>query len=351
MQNYSILLIDDSPVIIMALTEFMKESELSLTILRANSGKLACSMAEEKLPDLIITDWEMPEMDGIETIKALKNNEQTKDIPIIMCTGKMTKSENLKTALRAGAVDFIRKPVDKIELIARVNSMLTLSESYKKIKTQVDEIAAEKDKTEKLLLNTLPKKIVSDLKKFGKTEPELFQNVSVFFSDIICFTEISNNLEPKVLISELNQIFTEFDNIMEKYSCERIKTIGDAYLAVCGMPTSNTKHAENIINSAIEIINFLKLRNKTEKYKWEIRIGIHSGPVIGAVVGIKKYIYDVFGPTINIASRMESNSEAMKINLSETTRKLTIGKFLVEERKPIEVKGIGLTKMYFLKVV
>jgi len=349
MQNYSILLIDDSPVIIMALTEYMKESELSLTILRADNGKIACQLAEEKIPDLIITDWEMPGMDGIETIKALKNNEITKDIPVIMCTGKMTKSENLKTALRAGAVDFIRKPVDKIELIARVNSMLSLSESHQKIKAQIAEIAAERDKTEKLLLNTLPKKIVSDLKEFGKTEPELFQNVSVFFSDIVGFTDISSRLETKVLISELNEIFTEFDNIMEKNFCERIKTIGDAYLAVCGMPIPNANHAENIINSAIQIIEFLKLRNKTEKYKWEIRVGIHSGNVIGGVVGIKKYIYDVFGTTINTASRMETNSEPMRINLSELTRKLVSGKFRFEERKPIEVKGIGLMKMYFLK--
>jgi CheY-like chemotaxis protein len=299
MQNYPILLIDDSPVIISALTEFMKESELSLTALRANSGKLACKMAEEKLPGLIITDRKMPEMDGIDTKKALNINGLTKYIPVIMCTGKMTKSENLKTALRAGVVDFIRKSVDKIELIARVNPILNLSESHKIIKTQIAEIAAEKDKTEKLLINTLPKKIVSDLKIFGKTEPELFQNVSVFFSDIIGFTETSNNLETRVLISELNEIFTEFDNIMEKYSCERIKTIGDTYLAVCGMPIPNIKHADNIINSAIEIINFLKNRNKTERHKWEIRIGIHSGSVIGAVVGIKNiFIMSLAQPSI-----------------------------------------------------
>ena len=121
MRTYSILLIDDSDLILMALTEYIKESELSLNILTANNGDDACEIAANKLPDLIITDWEMPEMDGIETIKALKADEVTKDIPVIMCTGRMTKSDNLNTALQAGAVDFIRKPVDKIELIARVN--------------------------------------------------------------------------------------------------------------------------------------------------------------------------------------------------------------------------------------
>ncbi len=348
MRTYSILLIDDSDLIMMALTEYIKESELTLNILTTNNGQEACRIAAEKVPDLIITDWEMPEMDGIATIKALKADLATREIPVIMCTGKMTKSDNLNTALKAGAVDFIRKPVDKIELIARVNSMLSLSESYQKIKAQVAEIATEKNKTERLLLNTLPKQIVSDLKTHGKTEPELFEDVSVFFSDIIGFTNISTTIEPKILIEELNEIFTEFDNIMEKYSCERIKTIGDAYMAVCGMPIKNLDHAENMINSAIEIIDYLNLRNQTEKYKWNIRIGIHSGAVIGGIVGIKKYIYDVFGDTVNTASRIESNSEALKINISEVTYNLVSEKFSFEERKPIEVKGLGLMKMYFV---
>ncbi len=142
MENYSILIIDDSPDNLETIIEYLSESELSLTILKAPNGKIACSLAEKKHPDLIITDWEMPEMDGIETIKYLKSQEKTKDIPIIMCTGKMITSENLNMSLKAGAVDYIRKPIDIIELNARVNSMLKLSRSYKKIK----HLIATKDK-------------------------------------------------------------------------------------------------------------------------------------------------------------------------------------------------------------
>ncbi|MDP8315073.1 MAG: adenylate/guanylate cyclase domain-containing protein [Candidatus Celaenobacter antarcticus] len=213
-----------------------------------------------------------------------------------------------------------------------------------------DIITEEKAKSDKLLLNILPVRIVNDLKQNGTTEPEAFDDVTVYFSDIVGFTKLSSHLEPKFLIDELNEIFTAFDNIMEKNNCERIKTIGDAYLAVCGLPVPNNMNVINIINSAIEIIEYLKDRNSKSEIEWKIRVGIHSGKVIGGVVGIKKYIYDVFGDTINTASRMETNSEPMRINISETTYKLTKNEYKFIEREPIKLKGKGIQKMYFIDI-
>lgn len=210
-------------------------------------------------------------------------------------------------------------------------------------------IAREKEKSEKLLLNILPEAVANDLKENGQTIPRTFENVTVFFSDIVTFTNISAAMEPVLLISELNDLFTNFDDIIEKHSCERIKTIGDAYLAVCGMPQENPNHAENMILAAKEIIHYLNERNSTHSIQWKIRIGIHTGKVVGGVVGVKKYIYDVFGDTINTCSRMESNSLPMKINISETTYQLTRDKFTFQERKIQEVKGKGLVKMYFVE--
>jgi len=211
------------------------------------------------------------------------------------------------------------------------------------------ELAEEKEKTEQLLLNTLPLKVVNDLKMNGKTEPESFDEVTVYFSDIVGFTNISTSLEPAVLIGQLNDIFTAFDNIMERHHCERIKTIGDAYLAVCGMPERHENHAENMAKAALEIRQFLEERNQQNSIQWKIRIGLHSGKVVGGVVGIKKYIYDVFGDTINTTSRMESNSEPMRINVSETTYRLLQSKFRFTPREPMEIKGKGLMRMYFLE--
>ncbi|MDM8561218.1 adenylate/guanylate cyclase domain-containing protein, partial [Candidatus Parabeggiatoa sp. HSG14] len=220
---------------------------------------------------------------------------------------------------------------------------LTLKDAHNLIKL-------EKEKSDKLLLNVLPIKVANDLKEKGKTKPESFDNVTTYFSDIVGFTNLSSQMEPKILIDELNNIFTAFDNIIEKHQCERIKTIGDAYLCVCGMPEKNPHHAENVIKSAIEIIKYLRQRNQNSEVQWEIRIGIHTGSVVGGIVGIKKYIYDVFGDTINTTSRMEANSESMKINISETTYQLVKDKFKIVERGMKLVKGKGNMKMYFIDI-
>lgn len=209
-------------------------------------------------------------------------------------------------------------------------------------------IFQERQKSEKLLLNILPKKVADTLKKYGKTEPESFPEVTMYFSDIVGFTNASNGLDPKFLIEELNDLFTTFDNIMESYGCERIKTIGDAYMGVCGLPAPNENHAENIAKASVDILDALEKRNEASDQKWRIRIGIHSGKVTGGVVGVKKYIYDVFGDTVNTASRMESNSEAMRINVSDATYEILKDKFNFEKREPVEVKGKGIFQMYFL---
>ena len=216
------------------------------------------------------------------------------------------------------------------------------------VKERTIELEQEKEKTEQLLLNTLPLRVVNELKENGYSKPESFENVSVYFSDIVGFTTVSTKLEPAVLIKELNDIFTVFDDIMEKFECERIKTIGDAYLAVCGMPDKNENHAENLAKAALEIKEYLKRRNEHSTINWKIRIGLHSGKVVGGIVGVRKYIYDVFGDTINTTSRMESNSEPMRINVSETTYLLLKDKFSFIAREPMEIKGKGMMKMFFL---
>jgi adenylate cyclase len=209
-------------------------------------------------------------------------------------------------------------------------------------------IQKEKEKSDQLLLNILPAQVANDLKETGKTEPQLFENVTVYFSDVVGFTNMSSALEPSLLIAELNDIFTAFDNIIERNDCERVKTIGDAYLCVCGMPAPNPNHAENIVRSALEIVDYMNKRNQTSDIQWRIRIGIHSGKVVGGVVGVKKYIYDVFGDTINTASRMESNSEPMRINISQATYDLVKDKFPITPRGVHLIKGKGEMAMYFV---
>lgn len=173
----------------------------------------------------------------------------------------------------------------------------------------------ERRKSEKLLLNILPKSVADELKLTGRTETMSYDNVAVLFSDIVEFTNISATMNPKILINELNTIFTEFDNISEANNCERIKTIGDAYLAVCGIPDANDHFADNMVNTAVKIVQYLKKLQVEVDSPWRTKIGIHGGSVVGGVVGIKKYIYDIFGNTVNMASRIQSATKIYHVDI------------------------------------
>lgn len=240
---------------------------------------------------------------------------------------------------------------------AAFNSMATqLKEAFDKIEAQRTQLATayeiiqeEKRKSDDLLLNILPEPVADELKRTGSAKPESFEGVTILFSDLVGFTDHSSRLTASELIGELNELFTAYDGVIERHDCERIKTIGDAYLAVCGMPDADPDHARKMVDAALEIVDYLRDRAGRSRVGWQARIGIHSGSVVGGVVGVKKYIYDVFGDAINTASRMESHSEPMRVNVSESTRKLLDDRYAFTDREPIEVKGKGQMAMSFVE--
>ncbi len=352
MNDYKILIVDDQPENLEVIVNIVEHLGQNFEVLQALNGKTACMIAEEEVPDLVITDWEMPVMDGIEFIKTLKADDRLKEIPIIMCTGIMTSSENLKTALEAGAVDYIRKPVDRIELRARLQSMLALSDSFKTIQKQVLEIAEEKEKSDKLLLNILPPTVAEELKEKGQTTPRQYEDVSIVFTDFSGFTTISEEMSPSELVNTLDKIFHEFDLITEKYGLNRIKTIGDAYMCASGLPEPNGEHAVKAVSAAIEMRDYIRTFNSglsEGKPHWNVRIGVNSGAVVAGVVGIKKFAYDIWGDAVNVASRMESSGAIGKVNISGTTFKLVEHHFSTEYRGKIEAKNKGQIDMYFVE--
>ena len=349
MRSFKILIIEDDPIYEKIISHILENIDGEITLLKSNNGIEALGILKQENPDLILTDWDMPQMNGIEFCKSIRADQDFEQIPVIMCTGKNTSSKNLKTAFESGVVDFIRKPIDKLELISRVNSMLKLSESYQTIKQQKEEIEAEKEKSDRLLRNILPQKIAEDLKKYGETKPRQYNNVTVLYSDIVDFTVKTLQISSNILLNELNEIIKAFDLIMDKHNCEKIKTVGDAYVAVCGLPLENPDHAENVIHASKEIISYLQERNKKSKYRWEVRIGVDTGEVVGGIVGTTKFIYDIFGDPVNTASRLEQNSEVMRIHVSERTYRLVKNKFHFEPQEPLEVKGKGMMQMYFVK--
>lgn len=209
-------------------------------------------------------------------------------------------------------------------------------------------IEIERNKSESLLLNILPHEVAEELKENGKSTAKQFQDVSVLFTDFANFTANSEKLGVQELLNELNICFTAFDNIMEKNGLEKIKTIGDAYLAVSGLPLDNPNHALNAVHAALEIVDYMKERKRQNPDALEIRIGIHSGPVIAGIVGVKKFAYDIWGDTVNTAARMEQSGEKGRVNISETTFTLTETDFTFEHRGKIHTKGKGNMDMYFV---
>lgn len=214
-------------------------------------------------------------------------------------------------------------------------------------------IEIEKNRSDELLLNILPEEVAEELKAKGSAGAKQFDQVTVMFTDFKGFTQISEKLTAQELVSEIDICFRAFDNIIHKYKIEKIKTIGDSYMCAGGLPVANESHAEDILNAALDISTFmqshLEERKSGGKPIFEIRIGIHSGPVVAGIVGIKKFAYDIWGDTVNTASRMESTGEAGKINISGSTYQLVRDKFSCIHRGKIQVKSKGDIDMYFVE--
>lgn len=211
-------------------------------------------------------------------------------------------------------------------------------------------ISREKKRSESLLLNILPAETAKELKINGKVDAVKFDQVTVLFTDFVEFTRVAERVEPEQLVKSIDYYFKGFDEITTKYGLEKIKTVGDSYMCACGLPTINPMHARNVISAAKEMIDLVRneLNALDGLSHFEIRIGIHTGPVVAGIVGIKKWQYDIWGDTVNIASRMESMSNPGRVNLSETTYLQIKDEFACEYRGEIEVKNRGPLKMYFL---
>jgi len=219
--------------------------------------------------------------------------------------------------------------------------------------SQRNKIRQEKKRSDELLLNILPNEVANEIKENGRSTPKTFSMVTVMFTDFKDFTTVSQNISAELLVAELDYCFSAFDKILQQYKIEKIKTVGDAYLCAGGMPVSNFTHATDMVTAAIEIRDFMLARKKEKESRgevpFELRLGIHTGPVVAGIVGIKKYAYDIWGDTVNLAARMEQHSVAGKINISETTYELVKDKFHCEHRGKISAKNKGEIDMYFVE--
>ena len=261
----------------------------------------------------------------------------------------ITKAENDKKEIYQKN---IRNLIGTVLLFLIIVSSVLLFQQ-KKIKKEKKKVEDEKVKNEKLLLNILPEEVANELKETGYSKAKSYESATVLFTDFKDFTVLGEKLSPEKLVNEINTYFSEFDNIIEKYNIEKIKTIGDAYLCAGGIPVANKTHHFDVVNAAIDIIKYIE-KVKLEKtakgeIAFDLRIGINTGPLVAGIIGVKKFAYDIWGDTVNTAARMEQNSEAGKINISGSTYELIKDGFKCHYRGKINAKNKGDIDMYFVE--
>lgn len=267
-------------------------------------------------------------------------SKQLKQVQVL--SDKTLQQEQEKQHLLENQKEQLEKEVE-----VRTYEVITQKE---KIQKQHDELKAEKQKSDDLLLNILPAEIAEELKENGTSAAKHFDHVTVLFTDFVDFTKAGERMTPQQLVDELHTCFKAFDEIISRYNIEKIKTIGDAYLAVAGLPLADEAHAANTVKAALDIREFIAERKqRLPDTSFNIRIGIHSGSVVAGIVGVKKFAYDIWGDTVNTAARMEQSSEPGKINISEFTYELVKDTFNCTHRGRINAKNKGEMNMYFVE--
>jgi class 3 adenylate cyclase len=326
-----ILVVDDTPANIQTLSATLKEKGYQISV--ATNGKQALEAVKRVRPDLVLLDVMMPEMDGFETCRLLKASVSTSDIPIIFLTAR-TDTADIVKGFELGAVDYVPKPFNAHELLARVNTHLTMDRLHRE--------------NERLLLSILPASIATRLKSGDAGIADHFSEVSVLFADIVGFTELSGGMSPKTLVSLLDDLFTLFDQLAREHRVEKIKTVGDCYMAVSGVPEERADHAPALADMALEMVEALKEFNRNQGTFLQIRIGLNTGPVVAGVIGRSKFIYDLWGDTVNTASRMESTGVPNRVQVTEQMQRALASKFELESRGEVEVKGKGRLPAWLL---
>jgi class 3 adenylate cyclase/DNA-binding NarL/FixJ family response regulator len=369
--TFNVLYVDDEEN---NLNSFRAALRRNYNIYTALSGDEGMEVLSKNDIHVIVTDQRMPNMTGVQFLQHIPGDQD--NIRIIL-TG-FSDMESIIEAINTGKVyRYITKPWDKDELkitidnaietvmLRRNNKQLIqelqlhneqleekVLERTREIEKQKTIIEKAKAQSDSLLLNILPDEIAEELKEFGRSYARKHDQVSVLFADIKGFTSIAEKLTPVKLVMQLDEVFGAFDNIIAKYGMEKIKTIGDAYMCACGLPKADSENALKAVKAALDMQHYLREFGQTNKIQdlpiFEVRIGIHTGPLVAGVVGSKKFAYDIWGDAVNLASQMEQHSEPGRVNISAATYALVKAHFQCTDRGMIVTKSKGDVEMYFV---
>lgn len=350
---HRVLLVDDQAMIGEAVRRSLAgQADIAFEFCR--DADTALDVAAAFQPTVILQDLVMPGIDGLDMVRRFRSASATAQVPVIVLSAKEEAVVKAQL-LDAGANDYLVKLPDQIELLARIRvhsdayrRLLERNEAFAALERSMADLRREREKSERLLLNILPEKIAARLKDGEATIAEHFSAVTVLFADLCGFTEFSQHAEPRQLVAMLDEIFSAFDHLAHAYGVEKIKTIGDAYMAVAGLPVPRADHAAAVADMALGMLDAFRRIMTSRSLALEVRVGIHSGPVVAGVIGRHKFTYDLWGDTVNLASRLESHGEPSRIHLSQATRDLLGTAYRVADRGTVSIKGKGPMPTFFL---
>lgn len=324
-------------------------------VIFAVNGHEVLQMIDKRRIDLVLLDLVMPGASGFEVLRAAKSGQPAKDIPIIMISG-VDDTEKVVACIETGADDYVLKPFNATLLRTRVRALLDRKQSRdlereqtEQLKAALLQLEAERQTTEKLLLSILPRKVCEELQLRGSVSPTYFEDVTIIFTDFVSFTSSTEKLTADELVTLLNEYFTAFDTIVDRYGLEKLKTVGDSYIFLSGLPERTPSHPVDALLASIEMLQYVMAAQQSRPNPgWSMRIGIHTGSVIAGVVGTSKFAFDVWGDAVNFASRMVMSGAANKINVSERAFQRLKDFFSCTPRGLVGIKGNRQAEMYFV---
>jgi adenylate cyclase len=347
-----LLIVDDQVTNVLLLERLLRSAGYSAVSSTQNPTEVM-DLHRKNRYDLILLDLNMPEMDGFQVMEGLKGIEGEGVLPVLVITAQ--PNEKLR-ALKVGALDFLSKPFDIAEVLARVQNLLQVRLLSLETQKLYEQVLVEQDLSEMLLHNMLPQAIAERLKGRSKLTADhlnqaivdSYANVTVLFADIVGFTAFSQVVSPEVMVDVLNNIFTRFDHIAAHRGLEKIKTIGDCYMAAAGLPVVVADHADRAAHMSLDMLVAIQDFNASSQHPLDIRIGISTGAAVAGVIGKSKFLYDLWGDVVNTASRMESHGTPGRIQMSDATRQALTQPFSLEHSGVNNVKGKGAMITWFL---
>ena len=340
-----LLVVDDDEANRELLARRLRRQGFTPTV--AASGVEALQALRAQPFDLILLDLVMPGLDGYQVLARLKSDPALAALPVIMISA-MDQVEGIARCLEAGAEDYLPKPFDPVLLRARVGAALERKRLLDAERVYLKQIEDERAKSDRLLLNVLPRPIADRLKGGETLIVDNFAEVTVLFADLVGFTRLAEQLPPPLMVRTLDVIFTAFDELASRHGLEKIKTIGDAYMAVAGLPSPRPDHAEAAARMALDMLTELVHYNQAHETTLQMRIGMNTGPVVAGVIGRHKFTYDLWGDTVNMASRMESHGEPGTIQITAATAAKLADWFVLQRRGAVDIKGKGELTTFLL---